>query len=85
MLLHTLPVRGARNRDPRVIVGVRYVIVNTDSLTFVTEEIDVHALAINANALAIMIALPRWFFATILVPAGTIVRVGMSRIFSQIG
>ena len=54
------------------------MIVNTDPLTFVTEEIDVHALAI-------MTALSRWFLATILVPVGITVRVGMSRIFSQIG
>jgi hydrogenase maturation factor len=65
--------------------GVQYVIVKTDPITFVTEEIGAYALAINANDLATMGALPRWFLATILVPAGTAMRAEVFRIFSQIG
>lgn len=97
-LLRTLLARYARNRDPRVVVGAgigldaaaldmggQYVIVKTDPITFVTEEIGAYALAINANDLATMGALPRWFLATILLPAGTTTRAGVSRIFSQIG
>ncbi len=50
-----------------------------------TEEIGAYALTINANDLATMGALPRWFLATILLPAGTTTRAGVARIFSQIG
>ena len=84
MLLRIMLARYARARDPRVIVGAgigldaaaldvdgQYVIVKTDPITFVTEEIGAYALAINANDLATMGALPRWFLATILLPAGT--------------
>jgi len=39
-------------------VEVQYVIVKTDPITFVTEEIDAYALTINANDLATMDALP---------------------------
>jgi hydrogenase maturation factor len=90
--------RYARTRDPRVIVGagigldaaaldadVQYVIVKTDPITFVTEEIGAYALAINANDLATMGALPRWFLATNLVPAWTTMRAEVFRFFSQIG
>jgi hydrogenase expression/formation protein HypE len=97
-LLRTMLARYARNRDPRVIVGAgigldaaaldvggQYVIIKTDPITFVTEELGAYALAINANDLATMGALPRWFLATILVPAGTTTRAGVTRIFSQIG
>lgn len=96
-LLRTMLARYARNRDPRVIVGAgigldaaafdvdgQYVIVKTDPVTFVTEEIGAYALAINANDLATIGALPRWFLATILLPSWTTTRAGVSRIFSQI-
>lgn len=97
-LLRTLLARYARNRDPRVIVGAgigldaaaldvggQYVMVKTDPITFVTEEIGAYALVINANDLATMGARPRWFLATMLLPAGTTTSAGVSRIFSQIG
>lgn len=63
--------RYTRNRDPRVVVGDgvsldaaaldvggEYVIVKTGSIAFVTEESGAYALAINANDLATMGALP---------------------------
>lgn len=97
-LLRRMLARYAGNRDPRLVVGAgigldaaaldvggEYVIVKTDPITFVTEEIGAYALTINANDLATMGALPRWFLATILLPAGTTTRAGVSRIFSQIG
>ncbi|MDE3041293.1 MAG: AIR synthase family protein [Nitrospirota bacterium] len=97
-LLRTMLARYARNRDPRVIVGAgigldaaaldiggQYVMIKTDPVTFVTEEIGAYALAINANDLATMGARPRWFLATMLLPAGTTTSAGVSRIFSQIG
>lgn len=97
-LLRTMLARYARNRDPRVIVGAgigldaaalhvggQYVMVKTDPITFVTEEMGAYALAINTNDLATMGALPRWLLVTILLPAGTTTKAGVSRIFSQIG
>jgi hydrogenase maturation factor len=96
-VLRALLARHARNRDPTVAVppGVgldaaalavkdRYVVVTTDPITFVAEELGAYALAVNANDLATMGATPRWFFATLLLPPGT-TRAGAARLFSQIG
>ncbi|WP_447976668.1 AIR synthase family protein [Candidatus Nitrospira bockiana] len=97
-VLRTLLARYASRYDSRVVVGAgigldaaaidlggRYLIAKTDPITFVTDEIGLYALAINANDLATMGAQPLWFLATMLLPAGTTTRVEVSRIFSQIG
>lgn len=64
--------------------GDRYLIAKTDPITFVADEIGQYALTINANDLATMGASPRWFLATILLPAGATTRAHVSRIFSQL-
>lgn len=97
-LLRALLARHAPRRDPRVIVGpgigldaaaidvgAPYVVVTSDPITLVQEEIGTYALAINANDLAAMGATPRWFVATILLPAGTTTRRDAARLFAQIG
>lgn len=96
-LLKTLLARFARSRDPRVIVGAgvgldaaaidmgdRCLVAKTDPITFVTEEIGTYALAINANDLATMGAIPRWFLATLLLPAGATAPTDVGRIFAQL-
>lgn len=70
-------------QDRRVVVGpgigldaaaIRwgrgYLVAKTDPITLVGTEIGTYALTINANDLATMGAQPRWFLATILLPAG---------------
>lgn len=61
-----------------------YLIAKTDPITFVSEEIGLYALTINANDLATMGAIPRWFLATLLFPPGTPAR-DITRVFSQLG
>jgi hydrogenase maturation factor len=70
-------------RDPRLLVGPRagedaavidfgdrYLVAKTDPITFATNEIGWYAVNINANDVAVMGAWPRWFLATLLLPAG---------------
>lgn len=48
-----------------------HLIAKTDPITFVAEEIGTYALHINANDIAVMGGIPRWFLATILLPAAS--------------
>jgi hydrogenase maturation factor len=83
--------------DPRVVVGPklgedaavidykdRYLIVKTDPVTFVTEEIGWYAVQVNANDIATRGAAPKWFQATILLPENKTTTGLVDRIFSQI-
>src|SRR5512142_2679705 len=82
VLLERLLTRFAPH-DPRIIVGPRpgedaavfdlgerYLVAKTDPITFATSEIGWYAVNVNANDVAVMGAQPRWFLATILLPAG---------------
>lgn len=96
-LLRTMLARFARSRDPRLIVGPgigldaaaiaiddRYLVAKTDPITFVSDEIGRYVLAINANDLATMGALPRWFLATVLLPPGATTEACVARLFSHL-
>jgi hydrogenase expression/formation protein HypE len=83
--------------DPRILVGPRagedaavfdfgerYLVAKTDPITFATSEIGWYAVNVNANDVAVMGAEPRWFLATVLLPAGQ-ASAGMAEaIFEQI-
>jgi hydrogenase maturation factor len=69
-------------RDPRVVVGPRvgedaavldvgdrYLVATADPITFATDDVGWYALQVNANDVAVRGARPRWFLATILLPA----------------
>src|SRR5512135_1621557 len=84
-------------RDPRVIVGPRtgedaavfdfgdrYLVAKSDPITFATTEIGWYAVNVNANDVAVMGAVPRWFLATILLPAGQATEALAESIFAQI-
>ena len=84
-------------QDPQVVVGPGigldaaaidfgsfYLIAKTDPITFTSSETGSYALTINANDLATMGALPRWFLVTILMPAGGTTPASLSRIFLQL-
>ena len=61
-----------------------YLIAKTDPITFVAEGIGSYALYINANDIAVMGGVPRWFLSTILLPEdGSTVKT-VQRIFSEI-
>lgn len=83
--------------DPRLLVGPRagedaavidfgdrYLVAKTDPITFATAEIGWYAVNVNANDIAVMGARPRWFMATVLLPAGQATPELAERIFGEI-
>jgi hydrogenase expression/formation protein HypE len=95
-LLRRLLARGQSRHDPSVLIGPGIgldaaalrvgntcLVVKSDPITFVSDEIGVYALTVNANDLATMGARPRWFLATVLLPAGTRA-AQVSRLFVQL-
>jgi hydrogenase maturation factor len=73
---------GMRPVDPRVLVGPgigldaavidmgdRLLVAKTDPITFATDSIGWYAVQVNANDIATTGATPRWFLATVLLPA----------------
>ena len=83
--------------DPRVILGPalghdaavvdfgdRYVATKSDPITFATEEIGWYVVHINANDIACVGATPRWFIATLLLPAGKTTPALAEQIFMQL-
>lgn len=64
-----LTVGPAIGEDAAAIdIGDRYLLVKTDPITFVTEDIGRYAIQINANDIACMGGKPLWFLSTILLP-----------------
>ena len=56
-------------QDAAVIsFGSQVLVTKTDPITFATEEIGWYAVHINANDVAAMGAVPKWFLTTILLP-----------------
>jgi len=68
-------------RDPSVVVGPgigedaavlkcsdRYLIVKSDPITFAADRIGWYAVNVNANDIAAMGGIPRWFLVTMLLP-----------------
>lgn len=95
-LLESLLTRFAPD-DPRIIVGPRAgedaavfdfgdrcLVAKTDPITFATSEIGWYVVNVNANDVAVMGAQPRWFLATVLLPAGQATSELAERIFAQI-
>lgn len=96
-LLRTLLGRFAATKDSRVLVGpgigldaaaIRIggtvLVAKTDPITLVADEIGAYALLINANDLATMGAKPKWFLATVLLPAHVTTRSSVTRLFKQL-
>ncbi|HEU4370236.1 MAG TPA: AIR synthase family protein [Methylomirabilota bacterium] len=85
------------SRDPRVIVGPRvgedaavidlgdrYLVASADPVTFATDELGWYALHVNANDVVVRGATPRWFLATLLLPAGATDDEGVHALFGQL-
>src|SRR3989441_1723832 len=83
--------------DPRVVVGPRlgedaavidmgdrYLIATSDPITFATAEIGWYALHVNANDIAVRGARPRWFLATLLLPAGATTDASVEALFAEL-
>lgn len=84
-------------RDQRVVVmpGIgkdatvisfpdRYLVAKTDPITFATDQIGWYAVQVNANDVAAMGGIPRWFLATLLLPEGKTGFAEVEDIFAQI-
>lgn len=83
--------------DPRVVVGARvgedaavidlgdrYLVVAADPVTFATDELGWYAVTVNANDIAVRGATPRWFLATLLLPAAATDEETVRRLFAQL-
>ena len=72
--------------DAAVIdIGDRYLVVTSDPITFATDELAWYALHVNANDVVVRGATPRWFLATLLLPAGATDEAGVRALFDQLG
>jgi hydrogenase expression/formation protein HypE len=84
-------------RDSRVVVGPRvgedaavidigdrYLVATSDPITFATDELGWYALHVNANDVVVRGATPRWFLATLLLPAGTTDEASVRALFGQL-
>ncbi len=83
--------------DPRLLVGPQMgvdaavidmgatcLVAKTDPITFATDAIGWYAVNVNANDIAVMGATPRWFMATVLLPAGKATPALAEAIYEQI-
>lgn len=64
--------------------GDRVLVAKTDPITFATDEIGWYAVNVNANDVACLGATPRWFLATLLLPAGLADQSLAEHIFAQL-
>lgn len=91
-LLKNLPLR-----DKRIKIGPKigedaaaiemqdsYLVVTSDPIIFVSEDIGYYAVNINANDIASLGAVPKWFLATLLFPEKDSSKKLIKNIFSQI-
>jgi hydrogenase expression/formation protein HypE len=78
-------VRPGIGRDATVIsFSDRYLVAKTDPITFATDQIGWYVVHINANDVAVMGGIPRWFLATLLLPEGKTGPKEVEAIFAQI-
>jgi hydrogenase expression/formation protein HypE len=86
-----------QSKDPRVVVGPRvgedaavidmgdrFLVATTDPITFATDEIGWYALHVNANDVAVRGARPRWFLATLLLPADRTSDASVDALFAEL-
>ncbi len=84
--------------DDRILVGPKVgedaavidfggtcLVAKTDPITFATDEIGRYAVHVNANDIATMGAVPRWFLATLLLPEGGTTETLVRSIFDSLG
>lgn len=64
-------------------MGDRLLVAKTDPITFATDEIGWYAVHVNANDVACCGAAPKWFLATVLLPAASATPKMAEGIFRQ--
>lgn len=84
ILADLLLATNSRRKDPRLLIGPGVgedaahidfgpttLIAKSDPITFATQEIGWYAIDVNANDIAVAGGTPKWFLATLLMPAGS--------------
>ncbi len=66
-----------------VDMGDRYLLLKTDPITLVTEDIGSYTVKINANDIATMGAKPMWFLTSILLPEHSTTEL-VEKVFQQL-
>ncbi len=64
--------------------GDRFLLAKTDPITFVAEDIGAYAVHVNANDIAVMGGIPKWFLVTVLLPEGQATSKMVEAIFSEL-
>jgi hydrogenase maturation factor len=83
--IHGVAVGAAIGEDAAAIdLGDRYLLAKTDPITFVAEDIGTYTIFVNANDIATMGGVPRWFLATVLLPEKGTTPEGVEKIFAQL-
>lgn len=79
-------VVGPRVGEDAAVIdfGDRYLVAAADPITFATDELGWYALHVNANDVVVRGATPRWFLATVLLPAGVTDEPGVRVLFDQL-
>ncbi len=71
--------------DSAVIdIGDLYLVISSDPITFVTEDIGFYTLAVNVNDIVVTGAVPRYLVLTLLLPEGKTEKKDVKRIFEEI-
>jgi hydrogenase maturation factor len=65
-------------------MGDRYLVATSDPITFASAEVGWYALHVNANDIAVRGARPRWFLATLLLPAGATTDASVDALFAEL-
>jgi hydrogenase maturation factor len=83
--LHGVVVGASIGEDAAAIdFGEKYLLVKTDPITFVAEDIGTYAIFVNSNDIAAMGGRPLWFLATVLLPEHRATPELVERIFEQL-
>lgn len=81
-------VIGPRVGEDAAVIDVgskdTYLVAKTDPITFAAERIGWYAVNVNANDVATMGAVPRWFLATVFLPEGKASEAMATEIFGDI-
>lgn len=64
--------------------GDRILLAKTDPVTFVAEDLGAYVVQVNANDIAVMGGIPRWFLCTLLLPEGQTTRNMVESLFRDI-
>jgi hydrogenase maturation factor len=83
---HRVLIGPSIGLDAAVIdFGHRFLVAKTDPITFVSDDIGFYTVQINANDVAVMGGIPKWFLVSILLPEGKSTSKTVEKIFSDLG